>query len=411
MNKGARDEYMKTLRERYLKASKKEKGKILDEYCRNTGQERKYSIKKFRYKAGLKDEKAERKARKETYDGAVKAPLALIWEIFDRPCGQRLKPILSQELDRLRKLGEVSCADEVAEKLKRISPSEIDRSLKHEKEVLLLQNKYAKKRNTTLFSLVSTKTSMEIMRDTPGRLQVDCVEHCGANASGEYVNSLSLVDIFSGWWEGDAMMGKGQERALTAMDEARKRSPFPWIEIHPDNGGNIMNHSVYTYAEKHKIELSRSRPYKKNDNCFVEQKNSTHVRKVTGYLRYDTEEERVILSELYRGELRLFKNFFQPVMKLKEKVRVKGKIHKKYDVPKTPYLRLMESDILSEEQQAELRTTYEMLNPAKLKREIDARLKELSRVYQKKNGSPVEASREKPKKVAPAMVSFYMTHP
>ena len=173
-----------------------------------------------------------------------------------------------------------------------------------------------------------------------------------------------------------------------------------------------MNYSVYAYAKKHKVEFSRSRPYKKNDNCFVEQKNSTHVRKVSGYLRYDTEEERSILSDLYRNELRSYKNFFQPVMKLVSKERDKGKIHKKYDVPKTPYARIMETDVLTEKQKVGLREVYESLNPADLKREIDAKLKKLYKVYQKKNGLPlVEAGRGKTKKTVPSMVSYYMTQP
>lgn len=411
MKKEARDQYMETIRERYLKALKKEKGAILDEYCRNTKQDRKYAIKKFRYKAKLKDEKSQRKARKEIYDGPVKAPLVEVWKIFDYPCGQRLKSVLGTELDRLRNLGEVSCSEEVAKKLREISSAEIDRSLKHEKEVLRLKSKYLKKPNRFLCSKVPTKTSAEMRRDAPGRMQVDCVEHCGSNASGEYVNSLSIVDVFSGWWEGDAMMGKGQERALSAINEARLRSPFSWLEMHPDNGGNIMNYAVYAYAEKHGIEFSRSRPYKKNDNCFVEQKNSTHVRKVAGYLRYDTEEERVILSDLYRNELRLYKNFFQPVMKLASKERIGGKIHKKYDVPKTPYLRLMESNALTGEQKEALQKIYESLNPADLKRKIDAKLKNLYKAYQKKNGSPVETSRINSKKIVPSMVSFYMMQP
>lgn len=411
MNKEARDQYMETIRERYLKALKKEKGAILDEYCRNTKQDRKYAIKKFRYKAKLKDEKSQRKARKEIYDGSVKAPLAEVWKIFDYPCGQRLKSVLGTELERLRNFGEVSCSEEVAKKLGKISSAEIDRSLKHEKEVLRLKSKYAKAPNRFLCSKVPTKTSAEIRRDAPGRMQVDCVEHCGSNASGEYVNSLSIVDVFSGWREGDAMMGKGQERALAAIDEARLRSPFLWLEMRPDNGGNIMNYSVYAYAEKHSIEFSRSRPYKKNDNCFIEQKNSTHVRKVAGYLRYDTEEERMILSDLYRNELRLYKNFFQPVMKLASKERIGGKIHKKYDVPKTPYIRLLESNALTGEQKEALQKIYESLNPAALKRKIDAKLKDLYRAYQKKNGSPVETSRINSKKIVPSMVSFYMMQP
>jgi hypothetical protein len=274
MDKEACRQYMETLREEYLKGSRKEKGEILDEYCRNTGMERKYTIKKFRYKTKVKGKEEKRKARKETYDGAAKTALAIMWKIFDFPCGARLASILKAETERMRAWGELVCSDETAEKLAEIVPSTIDEKLKHEKEVERQKRKYAKKRNQLLCSKVPTKTSAELDRENPGVVQIDFVENCGMSASGEYVNSLSITDIFSGWWEGAGVMGKGQERALYAIDEARKRSPFVWREIHPDNGGNIMNYSVYRYAENNKIVFSRSRPYKKNDNCFVEQKNS-----------------------------------------------------------------------------------------------------------------------------------------
>lgn len=412
MNKEARHQYMDTLREKYLKGSKKEKGTILDEYCRNTKLDRKYSIKKFRYKVKIKGKNGEqRKARKETYDGAVRAALATMWKMFDFPCGQRLASILKTETDRMRKLGELVCSDDVAKKLQAMVASTIDEKLKHEKEVERQKRKYPKKRNQLLCSKVPTKTSAELDRENPGVVQVDFVEHCGMSAYGEYVNSLSVTDIFSGWWEGAGVMGKGQERALLAIEEARKRSPFVWREMHPDNGGNIMNYSVYEYSKKNGIALSRSRPYKKNDNCFVEQKNSTHVRQVVGYFRYDTEEERSVINGLYKNELRLYKNFFQPVMKLSEKTRIGGKIKKKYDTPKTPYQRLMESDMVSEEKREELKKIYESLNPAELKRGIDKKLAKLYRVYQKKNGSrEVDASRSN-KKSVPSLVSFFIGQP
>lgn len=412
MNFEARHQYMDTLREQYLRASKQEKGRILDEYCRNTGQERKYVSKKFRYKVKLKKEGETRKPRKEEYDGPVKAALVRMWEIFDTPCGQRLKPLLRDETERMRKLGELTCSDEAAKKLQRMAASTIDEKLRHEKEVLLLTQKYKRKNTPLLCHQVPMKTSYELDRDHPGQIQVDCVEHCGASASGEYVNSLSTVDIFSGWWEGDALMGKGQERALTALNNARNRSPFSWNEIHPDNGGNIMNYHLYAYAAKEQLAFSRSRPYQKNDNCFVEQKNSTHVRQIVGYLRYDTEEERTIIAHLYQNELRLYKNFFQPVMKLVSKTRVNGKIKKKYDAPRTPYQRLMESNSLSQPQKNKLRKCYQTLNPAELKRTIDAKLQELYQAYQKKNGSSyVETNRITNKKLVPSIVSYYIGQP
>ena len=408
MDLNARTQYMGTLREKYLQTvSKKEKGRILDEYCANTGQERKYVIKKFRYKAGVKPEGSQRKARSEYYDGRVKSALAAIWKIFDYPCGARLTPLLKDETEKLRALSEIKCSDETLGKLLTITSSTIDKKLAHEREVLSNKRKYVSKRNFLIASMVPTKTSDEQDRTMPGMEQVDCVEHCGTSASGEYVNTLSVVDIFSGWWEGQAIMGKGQERALVALDYARTRSPFAWKELHPDNGGNILNIHVYRYAHEHGIKMSRSRPYKKNDNCFVEQKNSTHVRQVVGHLRYDTNEEQEIMNNLYLHELRMFKNFFQPVMKLASKTRIKGKIHKIQGRAITPYRRLMESSVLSGDEKFALTKTYESLNPAELKRTIDAKLILLYKAHQKKKGLPVDAS-QNTKRLSTSIVPKYI---
>lgn len=385
MNLTSKQQYMDTLRVKYFKASKKEKGVILDEYCRNTGEERKYAIKKFRYKVKVKT-KAERKQRKEYYGGEVRAALATMWRIFDYPCGQRLATSLREETDRLRQLGELVCSNETANKLKRITSSTIDKKLARAKEVEKMKRRYRPTHTFPLKNEVPTKTAAELDRANPGVVQIDFVEHGGPSSAGDYVNSLSATDIFSGWWEGDAVMGKGQGRALTAIDAARCRCPFAWKEMHPDNGSNLMNYHIFNYGQTRHILLSRSRPYHKNDNCFIEQKNSTHIRQEIGYLRYDSEEERKILSSLYRHELRLYKNFFQPVIKLKEKTRIKGKIQKKYDPAKTPYVRLLESGRVSKTQKENLRRLYQSLNPAELKRSIEVRLNELQKVHDQKSG-------------------------
>jgi len=373
MDTESKQQYMETIREEYLKASKKEKTILLNEYCKRTHEERKYAIKKLRYKVKVKRPE-ERKKRSNTYDGAVIATLVEMWNIFDHPCGQRLKPLLEDETDRMRKLKEVVCSDEVALQLKRISSATIDRRLSHEKEVVAFNMKTMKKRDMTLLSQVPTKTSVDLDKTRSGSIQIDCVEHCGTSVQGEYIHSLTTVDILSGWWEGEALMGKGQERALVGLKNCRRRFPTMWREMHPDNGSNILNWHIYKYAQDEHLELSRSRAYKKNDNCFVEQKNSTHVRRQFGYLRFDTKEEQEIMNDLYRNELRLYKNFFQPVMKLEKKVRVKGKIHRKYDKPRTPYKRIMESDQVSNEVKIKLKDTYESLNPAMLKRSIDEKV-------------------------------------
>lgn len=399
MNLEARKQYMDTLRERYFKANKKEKGDILNEYCRNTKQDRKYAIKKFNYKIKNKES---RKPRSCFYDGNVIAALVEIWKIFDHPCGWRMEEILSTETERLRELKEIICSDEIAEKLKKMKSATIDRRLNHEKEVLRLKEKY-KKKSSFLLSNIPIKTGADFDRNIVGNEQVDFVESCGASASGEYVNNLSICDISSSWWEGEAVMGKGQQRTLASLDNCRQRTPFAWKEFHPDNGTNLLNFAVYAYAEKEELGFSRSRPYHKNDNCFIEQKNSTHIRQVIGYLRYDTEEELNCLNDLYRNELRLYKNFFQPAIKLESKERVGGHIKRKYGRAKTPYRRLIESDQISEEEKEKLTAIYRSLNPAELKRNIDKKLDNLFKIYQKKKG---QENISLTNKLNPSLASF-----
>ncbi len=391
---------METLRKRYFMGTKKEKGEILNEYCRNTGQERKYASKKFNYKIKLKRKK-DRKKRVCFYDNNVIAVLVKIWKDFDYPCGQRLEEILATETENLRAWKEIICSDEIAEKLKKIKSATIDRQLDHEKEVLRLKGKYRKK-SSFLLSTIPVKTSADFNRNIIGNEQVDFVESCGTSASGEYVNNLSICDIFSSWWEGEAVMGKGQQRALFALDNIRKRMPFAWIEFHPDNGTNLLNFAVYAYAEKEKLKYSRSRPYHKNDNCFIEQKNSTHIRQVIGYLRYDTMKELNCLNDLFRNELRLYKNFFQPVIKLESKERIGGHIKRKYGRAKTPYRRLIESEQISEKEKGKLTAIYQTLNPSELKRIIDKKLDNLYKIYQKKGRENTNLT----KKLNPSLVSF-----
>jgi hypothetical protein len=220
MDMHSRNEYLKVLRGRYFNAkTKKEKSQILDEYCRNTGQSRKYVIRKI-HKADLKP--GRRKKRKETYDGQVKAALAKIWEIFDYPCGQRLKPLLEMEVDRLRRLGEIEISDEVVLKLKMISSATIDRKLKHQREVLhLLRVKSGPKPGYILKQKIPIKLT-EWDTSIVGYSEIDLVVHCGTSTLGEYVNTLSTTEISSGWWEGEAIMGKSQEHSFWAPQRDKK---------------------------------------------------------------------------------------------------------------------------------------------------------------------------------------------
>ncbi len=386
MDMPSRNQYLKELRTEYLKTkSKKKRGELLNEAEKRTKLERKYLVVKLRPKSNLDKTSTERKKKKQYYDNSIKPALAQMWRIFDHPCGQRLEPLLKSETDKLRLLNELLCSNEVALKLKQMGSATIDRKLKHQKEVERIKDKYNSKIHPLLYQKIPVKVFGEQNREELGNIQIDLIEHCGASAAGQFVNTLSSTDISSGWWESEAVMGKGQENTLEGIKMARNRFPFPWIEIHSDNGAEFINAHLFKYAGSEELGFSRSRPYKKNDNCLVEQKNWTHVKKFVGYVRYDTVEEQDILNDLYRNELRLFKNFFQPVIKLVLKERIGGKIHRKYDNPRTPYHRLMESEKIIEQTKQQLKATYESLNPAQLKRIIDQKLNLLYGVYGNKN--------------------------
>jgi len=409
MTMQTRNEYLKELRSEYLQTKdKRKRGRLLTEAEKRTSLERKYLIKKLKPKSSLDRKPEQRKKRRVVYDNQVTAALAVCWKIFDHPCGQRLESLLKIETERLRKLGELWCSDEVASKLQRIGFRTIDEKLKHAKEVERQKQKYHRKIHPLLYEKVPVKVFGEQDRTKAGQIQVDLVEHCGSSAAGEFLCTLSTTDIALGWWEGEAIMGKGQERTLEGLDRAKDRYPFPWNEMHADNGVEFINWHLFRYAEREKLHFSRSRPYKKNDNCLVEQKNWTHVKKFVGYLRYDTPEELKILNDLYRNELRLYKNFFQPVMKLASKERIAGKIHRRYDRAKTPYLRVMESPEVSRTQKQKLKRIYESLNPAELQRIIDRKLDLFYSTYQQKMKSPKVEPKKKRK---PVSVSFFTAQP
>lgn len=387
MNMESRNQYLVELRSEYLKLkSKKKRGELLDEAEKRTKLERKYLTQKLKPKSNLDKSKSQRKKKEIYYDNSIKPALVRMWKIFDNSCGQRLETSLRDETDRLRMQDELICSDEVAEKLKQIKSATIDRKLKHTKQIELAKKKYGKK-HPLLYQSIPVKVFAEQDRSVLGNMQIDLVEHCGASAGGQFVNTLTATDIFSGWTEQSAVMGKSQEHTNIGIDDARQRCPFSWEEMHSDGGTEFINDHLYRYSIGTDLGFSRSRPYKKNDNCLVEQKNNTHVRRLVGYLRYDTEKEQDMLNDLYRNELRLYKNFFQPQNKLILKERAGGKIHRVYDKAKTPFKRLLESPEISEIKKQELKSIYQSLNPAHLKRQIDKKLDMLYKFYQQKNNS------------------------
>ncbi len=371
-----RKQYLVELRKEYERSGPLERGRLLDEAQKRTRLNRKYLIRWLNRPLRPVRARRGRRGRPRAYGAAVLTALVTIWEMFEYPCGQRLAPILRRQVERLRKLGELRCTEEVAAQLGRISASAIDRLLAREKQVRHLKRERNPSVHPLLYQRIPVKVASEWDTREVGNLQVDYVAHCGRSTGGEYVHTLSTVDIASGWWEGQAIPGRSQRATEEGLKQIRARCPFRILEIHPDNDSGLINDLLWRYCRGARIRMSRSRPYQKNDNAWVEQKNWTHVRKVVGYRRYDTTKQMALLNQIYEVA-RLYQNYFQPVIKLVSKTRIKGKIHRKYDQPRTPYERLLESKQISRKQARELRTVYASLNPAELHRRLNELRREL----------------------------------
>lgn len=419
MNMPARNQYLSSLITQwggYHRKAKAEKSHLLDEYCRVTGQHRKAVSAKIRsgaYVGSLRQEIGQaHRTRTSPYDREVVAYLVQLWEIFDRPCGQRLAPAIRSELDRLQRFGELTISDAMARKLTTICPRTIDAKLKVHKEKERLRRKYEPAVHPLLYQKIPVKLSADQGRGIGDSIQVDLVEHCGQSPEGVFASTLSTTDIGSGWWEGEVVLGRGMWGVRRALGCAHARFPFPWREIHSDNDSAFINDLVWGYARKHHLAFSRSRPYAKNDNCFVEQQNSTHVRKIVGHHRYDTRGEYEILQSLYRHELRRYKNFFQPIIPLISKERIAGHVRRRYGEPKTPYQRIMEAPETAGAVKAQLTAQYQSLNPAELKRQIMAQQDLLYHAYRKKHPTQNQAQKVEPgKKRTPRLAINYLAEP
>jgi len=391
----------KQLALKYKKATKKEKGQILDSVIALTGYNRSYAARVLRDRGKPKvlgkvrngkqtitlveDERTKRKKRRtrpRRYDNEVFVRLAKIWIICDGICGKRLAPYLPEIIPVLERWGELKLTDEVREKLLSISEATIDRLLAPVRKRYQLRARSGTKPGTLLKHQIPIRTFSEWNEKRPGFVEIDLVGHDGGNSRGDYIQTLDVTDVCTGWTETRAVKNKAQVWVFGGLTAIMERMPFKILGIDSDNGREFINDHLVRFCDKKKITFTRSRPYRKNDNCFVEQKNYSVVRKTVGYARYDTDEELNVLNELY-DSLRLYTNFFQPVMKLIKKTRVGSKVRKEYDRARTPFRRVLESPFISEQAKEKLNQEYVTLNPVKLKRKIirmQDRLSGLSRL-------------------------------
>ena len=364
------------VRKRYQRSRKEQKGEILDEFIKTTGYNRSYA----RWVLGsLKKQGRKKKypARKRTYDASVFYPLRTLWITADYICGTRLRPFLPELIRVMEKNKELKLKEEIKKKFQRIGSATIDRMLSATKKRYQLKGRATTKPGTLLRGTIAVRTFDDWDDKRPGYFETDLVAFCGESVRGEYINGLNMTDVATSWVGLEAVMGKGQQRVHDAIDRIRLRLLFAMLGIDPDNGTEFINWHLKTYCETHAIMLTRIMPYKKNDNCYVEQKNYTVLRRFLGYARFDTEKQLTIMKEAL-PLIEDYVNFFQPVLKLKEKTRIGSKTKKRYHTAKTPYQRLLESGILNEEQKEKLHAYYETLNPADLKRRINKLLQKLN---------------------------------
>ncbi len=272
-------------------------------------------------------------------------------------------------IEALRRNGELNAPQWAIEQVLEMSPSTADRLLKGIRSRTELRGRSTTKPGSLRKRDIPIRVGNQWDENMPGYMEMDLVAHCGETTAGEYINTLDMTDVYSGWTETRAVVNKAQRHVFEAIKLIRGQLPFPLLGLDSDNGGEFINQELYRYCLREKLVFTRSRPYHKNDNCYVEQKNYTMVRKQVGYARYEGEETVKLLNHFYML-LRLYSNFFLPSVKLIAKERIGSKIVKKYDPPMTPYARLAGSPHLTQEGKAALHAQFATLNPAALKREM-----------------------------------------
>jgi hypothetical protein len=368
MSQRSKREMIESIRPRYLKANRATKTQILDEFIATTGYHRKYALRVLKH--GPKPKGLKKQGRQKIYQGEVVQALEQIWEIYGRICSKRLHPFLSEGVTVLERCHELSLAPEIKRLLLSMSRATIDRCLKKARFIHPQHGISTTKPGTLLKKAIPIRTFTPWEDEKPGFLEIDLVAHCGLTTEGTYLNTLTATDLATGWTECRALANKTQVAVSKAIVEIRHDLPFPLLGVDSDNGSEFINATLYSYCIDEKITFTRSRPYQKNDQAHVEQKNWSVVRHTIGYDRLETPEELALLALIYAG-LRLYINFFQPVLKLVAKERIDGKTLRTYDQAMTPFRRVLALDSISTEIKARLIDLYMQLNPVTLRANID----------------------------------------
>ncbi len=379
MSLKSKRELLEVVRPRYRKANKREKQKMLDEFTSTTGYHRKYAIRVLKNQRRVHNRlKGKTKIYKTIYRGEVVQVLEQIWEIYGHICSKRLQPFLPEAIRVLERCQEIELSKDTKALLLKISSASIDRCLRPIR-IKSPHGLSTTKPGSLLKSLIPVRTFTEWDEERPGFMEVDLVAQCGNTTEGQFLNTLTCTDLCTGWTDVTALLHRSQEAVSQAIYLMRQRLPFALLGIDSDNGSEFINDLLYRFCLDEKITFTRSRPYKKNDQAHVEQKNWSVVRHTVGYDRWETEQELALLQSIY-NDLRLYINFFQPSFKLIAKERIDNQTFKRYDLAKTPYQRVLERKDISLEAKVRLVNLYVQLNPAELRRRIDQKTANLWKI-------------------------------
>jgi hypothetical protein len=386
---------------RYRSSGKKDKSKILDQLCRITALNRKYLLhllanrgktttvffagKRVTLKATPPKKTRKKRTGKTIYGPEVTASLKTIWEYFGFMCGQLLAPFIRANMAFLEQEQAFHITPAVKEKLLTVSSATINRKIKAERKKRLLRGISGTKPGTWLKHTIPIRVHYPWNERKPGFFEINTVHHCGNHESGEFNLTLDCTDVYSGWVVLFGLLNKAQKWVFLSLETLPQSLPFPLLGLDSDNGSEFINEWLRNWCESNAIRFTRSRPYHKNDNCFVEQKNNTCVRKYVGYYRFDSPAERDALNVPYRSLCPLL-NYFLPTMKPVEKVKSGSRMRKVYEkIPKSPYQRLLESPDLSDEVKAELKRRFKRYNPVLLQKQVHQAINALMMVYERKS--------------------------
>jgi hypothetical protein len=381
MSPRSRREYLEALVLRYKIANRAGKSRILDEFCATCGHHRKHAIRLLRSFRRFTAPTPQKRGRKPGYNSpALLKPLKKIWLEANLPCSKRLKALLPLWLPSYEALwGRLPSA--IRRALLRISPATIDRVLQPTRLHYTHRGRCTTKPGSLLRSQIPLGTN-QWEQTRPGFLEADTVAHCGPSLAGQFIYTLDCVDIATGWTEQRAVWGRGETAVLAQLRDIEACLPFALLGFDCDNGSEFLNHHLVRHflARPRPVTFTRSRPYRKDDNAHIEQKNWTHVRQWLGYARLDNPASVPLLNALYATEWRLYHNFFCPSVKLVAKQRLGSKTIKRYDRPQTPYARVLASPEIPEATKRALTQHLHSLNPFVLRRAIEQKLAHLFRL-------------------------------